>query len=63
MFMEATGEGWQQISKITPGFIWSDYLPLTINPFDAETAYFWIMEQQHLLYFNLHNGNFVIHIS
>ncbi|KAF8086762.1 hypothetical protein N665_0613s0030 [Sinapis alba] len=54
-------EGWQQISKISIGFILADYLPLTINPFDAETAYFWSMEQQHLLYFNLHNGKSVIH--
>ncbi|KAH0856091.1 hypothetical protein HID58_084352, partial [Brassica napus] len=56
-------EGWQLISKTSPGSILTgfDYLPITIDPFDAKTAYFWSTEQESLLYINLHNGKFVIH--
>ncbi|KAL0642689.1 hypothetical protein Bca4012_040979 [Brassica carinata] len=56
-------EGWQLISKTSPGSILTgfDYLPMTIDPFDAKTAYFWSTEQESLLYINLHNGKFVIH--
>ncbi|KAF8087253.1 hypothetical protein N665_0593s0014 [Sinapis alba] len=57
-------EGWQLISEISPGSILTggfDYVPMTINPFDAKTAYFWSKEQESLLYINLHNGKFVIY--
>ncbi|CAA7032086.1 unnamed protein product [Microthlaspi erraticum] len=56
-------EGWQLVSEISPDFILTgfDYFPLTINPFDAKTAYFWSKEQQRLLSINLHNGKFVLH--
>ncbi|XP_033136583.1 F-box protein At3g28330-like [Brassica rapa] len=56
-------EGWQLISEISPGSILTrfDYVPMTINPFDAKTAYFWSTERESLLSINLHNGKFVIH--
>ncbi|KAF8087255.1 hypothetical protein N665_0593s0016 [Sinapis alba] len=56
-------KGWQLISEISPGSILTrfDYVPLTINPFDAKTAYFWSKEQESLLYINLHNGEYVIY--
>ncbi|CAF2035752.1 F-box protein At3g28330-like [Brassica napus] len=56
-------EGWQLISEISPGSILTrfDYVPMTINPVDAKTAYFWSTERESLLSINLHNGKFVIH--
>ncbi|RID72808.1 hypothetical protein BRARA_C04684 [Brassica rapa] len=56
-------EGWQLISEISPGSILTsfNYSSMTINPFDAKTAYFWSMEQKSLLYINLHNGKSVIY--
>ncbi|KAG5406951.1 hypothetical protein IGI04_013070 [Brassica rapa subsp. trilocularis] len=56
-------EGWQLISEISPGPILTsfNYSSMTINPFDAKTAYFWSMEQKSLLYINLHNGKSVIY--
>ncbi|KAJ4877794.1 F-box protein [Raphanus sativus] len=32
-----------------------------INPLDAKTAFFWSKKRQRLLYFNLLNGEYVIH--
>ncbi|CAH8353206.1 unnamed protein product [Eruca vesicaria subsp. sativa] len=55
---------WQVISEISPDFILTggfDYLPLTINLLDARTAYFWSMKRERLVYFNLNNGEYVIH--
>jgi len=54
---------WQLVSEISPTFIETpfDYLPLTIDPFDANIAYFWSSKHQTLLFINLLNGNFVIH--
>ncbi|CAH8322330.1 unnamed protein product [Eruca vesicaria subsp. sativa] len=53
-------EGWQLISQISPGSILTgdfiNYAPLTINPFDAKTAYFWSEKQESMLYINLHTG-------
>ncbi|CAN7023726.1 unnamed protein product [Brassica oleracea var. botrytis] len=56
-------EGWQLISEISPDFILTgfDYVPLTINPLDAKTAYFWSTERESLLSINIHDGKFVIH--
>ncbi|KAF2552316.1 hypothetical protein F2Q68_00037320 [Brassica cretica] len=56
-------EGWQLISEISPGSILTgfDYSSMTINPFDAKTAYFWSTEQKSLLYINLDNGMHVIY--
>ncbi|KAF3504462.1 hypothetical protein F2Q69_00039672 [Brassica cretica] len=50
-------EGWQLISEISPDFILTgfDYVPLTINPLDAKTAYFWSTERESLLSINIHD--------
>ncbi|KAF2533036.1 hypothetical protein F2Q70_00031307, partial [Brassica cretica] len=57
-------EGWQLISQISPGSIFTggfNYAPMTINPFDAKTAYFWSEREKSLLYINLHNGKSVMY--
>lgn len=38
-----------------------DYVPLTINPFDANIAYLWSREHDSLVSINLENNKFVIH--
>ncbi|KAJ4899659.1 F-box family protein-related [Raphanus sativus] len=56
-------EGWQLISEIFPGPILTgydfEYSLMTINPIDANTAYFWSTKHESLLYINLHNGKSV----
>ncbi|CAH8314345.1 unnamed protein product [Eruca vesicaria subsp. sativa] len=52
------------MSEISADFILNggfDYLPVTINPFDAKTDYFWSKEGQRLVSINLHNGELMIH--
>lgn len=54
---------WQLVSEISPTFIETgfEYLPLAINPFDANIVYLWSWKHQSLLFINLLNGNFMIH--
>ncbi|EFH53871.1 hypothetical protein ARALYDRAFT_906094 [Arabidopsis lyrata subsp. lyrata] len=61
--MEAKEWRWQLVSEISPTFIETgfEYLLLAINPFDANIVYLWSWKHQSLLFFNLLNGNFVIH--
>ncbi|CAA7047100.1 unnamed protein product [Microthlaspi erraticum] len=56
-------DGWQLISAISPVALISTGLdcPVTMNPFDGKTAYFYSKEQEGLLSINLHNGKFVLH--
>ncbi|CAH8366369.1 unnamed protein product [Eruca vesicaria subsp. sativa] len=57
-------EGWQLMSEISADIILTggfDFLPVTINTFDAKTAYFWSKKGQRLVSINLHNGEFMIH--
>ncbi|CAH8384953.1 unnamed protein product [Eruca vesicaria subsp. sativa] len=55
---------WQLMSETSPAFTLTDnfdYLPVTVNPFDAKTAYLWSMKQERLLSFDVYNGKLVIH--
>ncbi|KAG2323549.1 hypothetical protein Bca4012_059032 [Brassica carinata] len=54
---------WQLVSEISYSSYEHPYIPLAINPFDAETVYFWSndLDDQCLVSMNLGIGEFVVH--
>ncbi|CAA7032083.1 unnamed protein product [Microthlaspi erraticum] len=57
------GSEWQLVSETSPAFIktGTDYIPLVINPFDANTVYLWSEMDKSLVSLNLRNGNLELH--
>ncbi|CAH2045083.1 unnamed protein product [Thlaspi arvense] len=57
-----TGE-WQQVSTISPACIRTgfEYFPMEINPFDANTMYFWSKKHKCLASTHVHKGKFGLH--
>uniref|UniRef100_A0A0D3D2J3 F-box protein At3g26010-like beta-propeller domain-containing protein n=1 Tax=Brassica oleracea var. oleracea TaxID=109376 RepID=A0A0D3D2J3_BRAOL len=54
---------WQIVSEVSYIGYKHPYIPLAINPFDAETVYFWSndLDNQCLVSMNLRIGEFVFH--
>ncbi|KAF8079737.1 hypothetical protein N665_1004s0021 [Sinapis alba] len=54
---------WQLVSEISYIGYEYPYIPLAINPFDAETVYFWSNDLDHqcLVSMNIGRGEFVLH--